>query len=82
MPGRQRPTVAVTINPELLKKIDRLAASVELSRSRFVENLLTAGVETLEELGATGHWSTSKLMDDIKERFREALTQRKLFDTE
>ena len=81
MPGRQRPTIAVTIDPELLKKIDRLAGSVELSRSRFVENLLTAGVETIEDLESTGLWSTSKLVAEIKERFREVLTQRKLFDT-
>ena len=80
MPGRQRPTIAITINAELLNRLNRLASSAELSRSRFIENLLTAGVETVEELEATGLWSASKLVVEIKLRFKEALTQRKLFE--
>ncbi len=80
MAGRQRPTIAITINPELLERIDRLAGSAELSRSRFIENLLTVVVETVQELEATGLWSTSRLMVEIKDRFKDVLLQRKLFE--
>lgn len=80
MTARQRPTIAITINPELLSRIDRLASSATLSRSRFIENLLFSCVETIEELETAGLWSSSNLMVMIKERFKEALTQRKLFE--
>ena len=80
MAARQRPTIAITINPELLSRVDRLADAATLSRSRLIENLLFSCVETVEELEATGIWSSSNLMVMIKERFKEALTQRKLFE--
>ena len=80
MATRQRPTIAITINPDLLARIDRLATAIDLSRSRFIENLLFACVETVEELETAGLWSPSSLMAKIKGRFKQALTQRGLFE--
>ena len=80
MPGRQRPTIAITISPELLDRVDKLAALTELSRSRCIERLLNAAMETVEELEGVGRWSTPTLMLEIKERFRASMTQRNLFD--
>ncbi|MBW2073111.1 MAG: ribbon-helix-helix protein, CopG family [Deltaproteobacteria bacterium] len=79
MAGRQRPTIAITIAPQLLERIDKLASSSQMSRSRFIENLLAAGVDVFEELEGTGLWSASKVMAQIKERLKESLIQRKLF---
>jgi len=80
MAGRQRPTIAITISPELLNTIDKFANSAGLSRSRFIENLLTVGLEAVKDLEAAGFWSTSNLMFKLRERSKEILTQRKLFD--
>jgi metal-responsive CopG/Arc/MetJ family transcriptional regulator len=80
MAGRQRPTIAITISPELLDTIDKFANSAGLSRSRFIENLLTIGLEAVNDLEATGLWSASNLMFKLREKSKEILTQRKLFE--
>ena len=82
MAGRQRPTIAITIRPELLGTIDTFADAAGLSRSRFIENLLTVGIEAVKDLEATGLWSASNLMFKLTERSKEILTQRKLFEDE
>jgi len=80
MAGRQRPTIAITIRSELLSTIDTFANSAGLSRSRFIENLLTVGLEAVKDLEATGLWSASNLMFKLRERSKDILMQRKLFE--
>jgi metal-responsive CopG/Arc/MetJ family transcriptional regulator len=69
--------IAIAIEPELLARIDKTAAKFELSRSQFIENLLSTGLDDAEALNALGITDVIKTLSKFKDKLKVSVGLKK-----
>jgi len=65
--------IAIAIEPELLTRIDRMAAKFDLSRSQLVGNLLSSGLDDAEALNAIGVINLIKSLVKFKDKLKSSV---------
>lgn len=68
--GRREDTrakIAITIDEGILKKVDKLAKSLKLNRSKMVENLLCLALDNAETLESMGLFELAKVVQRVKD---------------
>lgn len=66
--------IAITIASEMLEKIDKMAKEFELSRSQFIENLLSVGLADAQVLKVVGLMDLAKLVMRVKDKVYRRLS--------
>jgi hypothetical protein len=62
--------IAMAIEPELLARIDRMATKFELSRSQFIGNVLSSGLDDAEAFDAIGIIDVIKTLSKFKDKLK------------
>ena len=70
--------IAITIEAEVLEKIDEMADEFELNRSQFIENLLSVGLADAKALKIAGFMDLAKLVKRVSEKLRKRLATRRM----
>ena len=60
--------IAITIDSEILEKIDKLAEELGLNRSQLIENLWSVGLSDAKVLKAIGFLDLAKAAIRLKEK--------------
>lgn len=58
--------IAITIESEVLEKIDKMAEEFELTRSQFIGNLLSVGLADAQALKVVGLIDLAKLVRRVR----------------
>jgi metal-responsive CopG/Arc/MetJ family transcriptional regulator len=58
--------IAITIESEVLEKIDKMAEELELTRSHFIQNLLSVGLADAQALKVIGLIDLAKLVRRVE----------------
>ena len=66
--------IAITIESEVLEKIDKMAQEYELNRSQFIENLLCVGLGDAQVLKVAGLMDLAKLVMRVKDKVVKRLS--------
>jgi metal-responsive CopG/Arc/MetJ family transcriptional regulator len=74
---KMKAKVAITIESEVLEKIDKMAEELELSRSHFIENLLSVGLADAQALKVVGLLDLAKVVRRVKDGFDERVSRLK-----
>lgn len=69
--------IAITIEGDLLKKIDKTAEEFDLNRSQFIENVLSVGLSDAQLLKTLGFVDVAKLVRKLKDKMDERLSKHK-----
>ena len=69
--------IAITIESEVLEKVDEIANEFELSRSQLIENLLSIGLADARVLKVVGLVDLAKLVMRVKEKVYKGLSNLK-----
>jgi metal-responsive CopG/Arc/MetJ family transcriptional regulator len=69
--------IAITIESEVVKKIDKMAEEFELNRSQFIENLLSVGLADAQALKVVGLMDLAKLVMRVKDKVDKRLSSLK-----
>ena len=67
--------IAITIEAEMLKEIDKLAEKLELNRSQLIENLISIGVADAQVLKTIGLLDLGRLVVRVKDKLQLQLSQ-------
>ena len=78
----EKARVTITIDPELLEKVDLLADRMDLSRSQMIENLVTLALDDVKLLDSLGLLDLAIKLKAFRELFtrKVLLRQGGLFD--
>jgi metal-responsive CopG/Arc/MetJ family transcriptional regulator len=71
MEQKTKKIVSVEMDAELVEKIDELAETASLSRSRLIANFCDVGVDYLEFMDNIGAVAVVKVFKEMKENFRK-----------
>jgi metal-responsive CopG/Arc/MetJ family transcriptional regulator len=66
--------IAITIESEVVEKIDKMAKEFELSRSQLIENLLSIGLSDAKVLKVVGLVDLAKLVMRVKDKVYRRLS--------
>lgn len=66
---RPRKQYTVQIEDDVIERIDRLAAEMDLSRSQLMRNLIMIGLEDAEILNKTPLMKVAKIERYVREKF-------------
>ncbi len=69
--------IAITIEAEILEKIDKMAEEFNLNRSQFIENLLSVGLGDAKALKAVGLMDIAKLVIRVRDKLDKRLSKRR-----
>ena len=69
--------IAITVESEVLEKIDKMAQECELSRSQFIQNLLSVGLADAQALKVVGLMDLAKLVIRVKDKVDKRLSSLK-----
>ena len=69
--------IAITIESEVLDEIDKMAKEFELTRSQFIQNLLSVALADAQALKVVGLLDLAKLVMRVKEKVGKRLAQLK-----
>ncbi len=69
--------IAITIESEMLDKIDKMAEEFELTRSQFIQNLLSVGLADAKALKVVGLMDLAKLVIRVKGKVDKRLSRLK-----
>jgi len=69
--------IAITIESEVLEKVDEIANEFELSRSQLIENLLSIGLADARVLKVVGLVDLAKLVMRVNEKLYKGLSNLK-----
>lgn len=72
--------IAITIETEILKEIDRMAEKLDLNRSQLIENLLSIGLGDAKALEAVGLVDFARLVTRLKDKFSKRLSKARIQD--
>jgi hypothetical protein len=67
--------VTIWLDEETIKRLDRVKATVGISRSRMVENLLLVGLDSADTLRKIGILPIAVLFRDIGEGIKKRLAE-------
>jgi metal-responsive CopG/Arc/MetJ family transcriptional regulator len=65
--------IAITIESEVVEKIDKMAEELELTRSQFIQNLLSVGLADAQALKVVGLIDLAKLVRRVEESLDKRL---------
>ncbi len=74
--------IAITIETEMLAKIDKMAEELNLNRSQFIENVLSVGLADALLLKTLGFIDVAKLVMRVKDKVSKRITKRRTRDAE
>jgi metal-responsive CopG/Arc/MetJ family transcriptional regulator len=66
--------IAITIESEVLEKIDKMAEEFELTRSQFIQNLLSVALADAQALKVVGLLDLGRLVMRVKEKVDKRLS--------
>jgi len=69
--------IAITVESEVLEKIDEMAQECELSRSQFIQNLLSVGLADAQALKVVGFMDLAKLVIRVRDKLDKRLSSLK-----
>jgi metal-responsive CopG/Arc/MetJ family transcriptional regulator len=69
--------IAITIETELLAKLDKLAEELNLNRSQLIENVLSVGLADAHLLKALGFMDLAKLVIRVRDKVDKGLSKRR-----
>lgn len=75
MEGRTRPNINITLDADLLKFIDETAGKLGMTRSRFIENILTVGVDDVKLLKSMGLIGAYRAFKEFQANVKHAMTE-------
>jgi|MTBAKMStandDraft_1061839.scaffolds.fasta_scaffold11720_3 predicted DNA-binding protein len=62
--------LSIKIEPALLERIDKLAGKADLTRSKFITNIIEASVDALEDCQKVGIFQITLLLRDFEESMK------------
>jgi len=74
--------IAITIETEMLAKIDKMAEELNLKRSQFIENVLAVGLADAQLLKTLGFIDVAKMVMRVKDKISKRITRRRNDDAE
>ena len=74
--------IAITIETEMLKQIDRLAGELSLNRSQFIENVLSVGLADAQVLKTLGFMDLAKLVIRVRDKVAKRSSKQRTQDGE
>jgi metal-responsive CopG/Arc/MetJ family transcriptional regulator len=74
---KMKAKVAITIESEVLEKIDEMAKDLGLTRSQFIQNLLSVGLGDAQVLKVVGLLDLAKVVKRVKDKFDERVSRLK-----
>ena len=78
---KNRVKIAISLEPEVLESVDRLAQKLDLPRSRMIENLLLCALDDVELLDSFGLFDLVLKARAFREFFEYKLGRRPLFSS-
>jgi metal-responsive CopG/Arc/MetJ family transcriptional regulator len=69
--------IAITIESEVLDKIDKMAEELELTRSHFIQNILSVGLADAQALKVVGLLDLAKLVIRVRDKVDKRLSRLK-----
>ena len=63
--------VGCSLSIESIERLDRLALKGGLSRAKLMQNMVEAGIDTLETCEGWGVFAIKKIFDDMKAGFSQ-----------
>jgi metal-responsive CopG/Arc/MetJ family transcriptional regulator len=66
--------IAITIESKMLDKIDKMAKEFDLTRSQFIQNLLSVGLADAQALKVVGLMDLAKLVIKVKGKVDKRLS--------
>ena len=75
---RARKQYNVQLEDEVIERIDRLAASLDLPRSQVIRNLIMVGLDDAEVLNKTGVLKVISVAKEVRRKFVEDIVGGKL----
>jgi metal-responsive CopG/Arc/MetJ family transcriptional regulator len=66
--------IAITIESEVLDKIDKMAKELDLTRSHFIQNLLSVGLADAQALKVVGLIDLAKVVMRVGEKLDKRLS--------
>ena len=67
--------IAITIESELLEKIDKMAEEFDVNRSQLIENLASVGLSDAELLQRLGFADVAKLVIKLRDKLDKRLSK-------
>ena len=74
--------IAITIEAEMLAKIDKMAEELNLNRSQFIENVLSVGLADAQLLKTLGFIDVAKLVMRVRDKVGKRLSEKRSSDGE
>lgn len=65
--------VTIWLQPEMIERIDKLAVTAEISRSKLLENMVTTFTEEIERYDKIGLFRFSVVLRNMQEALRSRL---------
>ena len=69
--------IAITIESELLEKIDKMAEEFDVNRSQLIENLASVGLSDAELLQRLGFADVTKLVIKLRDKLDKRLSKKR-----
>ncbi len=69
--------IAITVESEVLEKIDEMAEDLELTRSQLIQNLLSVGLADAQALKVVGLIDLAKVVRRVKNELDERVLKLK-----
>jgi metal-responsive CopG/Arc/MetJ family transcriptional regulator len=66
--------IAITIESKVLEEIDKMAEESELTRSQFIQNLLSVALADAQVLKVVGLMDLAKLVRRVREKLDKRLS--------
>jgi len=67
--------IAITIETEILEKVDKMAEEFNLNRSQFIESLVSVGLADAKLLKKTGFVDMAKLVIRLRDKLDKRLSR-------
>jgi hypothetical protein len=71
MPKQNKTLISIRLDPNVLERVDNLAKLSDLDRTKFITNLVEAGVGALEDCQKVGLLQFSFLIDDLEKYMKK-----------
>jgi hypothetical protein len=74
---KMKTKIAITIESEVLEEIDKMAEELELTRSQFIQNLLSVALADTQALKVVGLLDLAKLVRRVREKLDKRVSRLK-----
>jgi metal-responsive CopG/Arc/MetJ family transcriptional regulator len=73
--SKMKAKIAITIETEILEKVDKMAEEFNLNRSQFIESLVSVGLADAKLLKKTGFVDMAKLVIRLRDKLDKRLSR-------